>query len=107
MAETVIGKGIVIDGEIMGSEPVIVEGVVKGRIALDSTVIVASGGVVEADLDSDDVEISGQVTGNVTARGLAELKSDSRMVGDIRAPRILISDGAGFKGHIDMDVVDR
>ncbi len=107
MTETIIGKGIVIDGEIMGSEPVIVEGMVKGRIALDSTIVVAQGGIVEADLDSDDVEISGQVTGNVTARGLAELKGDSRMVGDIRAPRILISDGAGFKGHIDMDVVDR
>jgi cytoskeletal protein CcmA (bactofilin family) len=104
MAETVIGKGIVIDGEISGDEPIVVEGSVKGRIALESTVVVASGGVVEADVESDDIEISGQVTGNVSARDRAEIKSEGRMVGDIRAPRILIADGAGFKGHIDMDV---
>lgn len=104
MAETVIGKGIVIDGEISGDEPVVVEGTVKGRISLDSTVVVANGGIVEADVHSDHVEISGQVTGNVTARERAEIKNDGRMVGDIKAPRILIADGAGFKGHIDMDV---
>lgn len=104
MAETVIGKGIVVDGEISGDEPIVVEGSVKGRIALDSTVVVANGGVVEADVESDDIEISGQVTGNVSARDRAEIKSEGRMVGDIKAPRILIADGAGFKGHIDMDV---
>ena len=104
MADTVIGKGIVIDGEISGEAPIVVEGTVKGRIALDSTVVVADGGVVEADVESDEVEINGQVTGNVTARERAEIKTDGRMVGDIKAPRILIADGAGFKGHIDMDV---
>lgn len=104
MAETVIGKGIVIDGEISGDEPVVVEGTVKGRISLNSTVVVASGGLVEADVHSDEVEVSGQVTGNITARERAEIKTDGRMIGDIKAPRILIADGAGFKGHIDMDV---
>lgn len=104
MADTVIGKGIVIDGEISGTAPVLVEGTVKGRISLDSTVVVAESGVVEADVESDEIEVNGQVTGNITARERAEIKSDGRMVGDIKAPRILIADGAGFKGHIDMDV---
>lgn len=104
MADTLIGKGIVVDGEITGTAPVTVEGTVKGRIDLDSTVIVAPSGLVEADVLSDEVEINGQVTGNVTARERAEIKTDGRMIGDIKAPRILIADGAGFKGHIDMDV---
>lgn len=104
MADTVIGKGIVIDGEISGEAPVTIEGTVKGRIALDSTVIVAESGIVEADVESDDIEVNGQVTGNITARERAEIKTEGRMIGDIKAPRILIADGAGFKGHIDMDV---
>ena len=104
MADTVIGKGIVVDGEISGNAPVIIEGTVKGRIDLESTVIVAASGLVEADVLSDEVEVNGQVTGNITARDRAEIKSDGRMIGDIKAPRILIADGAGFKGHIDMDV---
>lgn len=104
MADTLIGKGIVVDGEITGTAPLVVEGIVKGRIDLDATVIVAASGLVEADVMGDNVEINGQVTGNVTARDRAEIKGDGRMVGDIKAPRILIADGAGFKGHIDMDV---
>lgn len=104
MADTVISKGILIDGELTGSEPVFVEGVVKGRIDLDSSVTIGPSGLVEADIYGDEVEINGQVTGSVTARDRAEIKTDGRMVGDIKAPRILIADGAGFKGRIDMDV---
>lgn len=104
MGQTVIGSGIVVDGEISGDEQVVVEGTVKGKISLESTLIVASGGVVEADVESDEIEVSGHMTGNISARERAEIKSDGRMIGDIKSPRILIADGAGFKGHIDMDV---
>lgn len=104
MADTVIGSGIVIDGEISGDAPVVVEGTVKGRIALDAMVSVAEEGVVEADIDSAEVEISGSVTGNIAAGDRVEIRPEGRVVGDIRSPRILIADGASFKGHIDMDV---
>lgn len=104
MADTVIGRTIVIDGEITGEAPVVVEGTVKGRIALDDRVTVAGEGVVEADIESEDVDIAGSVTGNINARNRVEIRAEGRMVGDVRAPRILIEDGANFKGHIDMDV---
>ncbi len=104
MANTIIGSTIVIDGEITGSEALIIQGTVKGRIALKESLYVDGSGVVEADIETENVEISGAVTGNITASERVELKSDGRMVGDIRSPRILIADGATFKGHIDMDV---
>lgn len=104
MADTIIGEGIVIDGEISGDAPVTVNGTVKGRIALGSTVHVSQQGTVEADIETADVEISGAVTGNITAGERVEIKAEGRMVGDIKSPRILIADGASFKGHIDMDV---
>lgn len=104
MADTVIGPGITIDGEISGSDPVVVEGTVKGRIDTESTVTVAEEGVVEADVDTNDVAISGQVTGNIVAAERVEIAAVGRMIGDVKAPRILIADGANFKGHIDMDV---
>ncbi|QED26524.1 polymer-forming cytoskeletal protein [Microvenator marinus] len=104
MAETVISNGITIDGEISGNEPVTVEGVVKGKISLESSLHVANGGVVEADVVSQNIEVSGQVTGNLTASERVHIASEGRMVGDVKSPRILIADGAAFKGHIDMDV---
>lgn len=104
MADTIIGANITIDGEITGTEPIVVEGTVKGRIATEALVTIAAHGVVEADVHTPHVAISGQVTGNIVATEKVEITTEGKMVGDIKSPRILIADGAGFKGHIDMDV---
>jgi cytoskeletal protein CcmA (bactofilin family) len=104
MANTVIGSSIVIDGEISGDEDLIIQGTVKGKISLKESLIVEKSGVVEADIETQNVEIGGQVTGNIAATDKVELKSDCRVIGDIKAPRILIADGASFKGNVDMEV---
>jgi len=104
MANTIIGSSIVIDGEISGEEDLVVQGTVKGKIVLKQNLLVESSGVVEADIQTANVTISGQVTGNIVAGERVELRTDGRMVGDIKAPRILIADGATFKGNVDMDV---
>lgn len=106
-AHTVIGSSIVIDGEISGDEDLVIQGTVKGRISLKESLYVEGSGVIEADIETANVEVSGHVTGNVSASDKVELMADCRMVGDIRAPRLLIADGAAFKGNIDMDVEPR
>ncbi len=103
-AHTVIGSSIVIDGEISGDEDLVIQGTVKGKISLKESLYVEGSGVIEADIDTANVEVSGQVTGNIAASDKVELKTDCKVVGDIRAPRILIADGATFKGNVDMEV---
>ena len=104
MANTVIGSSIVIDGEISGDEDLIIQGTVKGRILLKENLYVEQDGVVEADIETRNIEVSGQVTGNISATEKVEISAGGRTVGDIKAPRILIADGAIFKGNVDMDV---
>jgi cytoskeletal protein CcmA (bactofilin family) len=104
MAETKITKGITIDGEIQAQEPVTIEGLVKGRIATSELVTVATGGVVEANVETTQIQIHGTFTGDIAAKERVEISPSGKMTGDVRAPRILIADGANFKGHIDMDV---
>ena len=104
MANTIIGSSIVIDGEISGEEDLIIRGTVKGRIILRENLIVEETGVVEADIETQNVTVSGQVTGNIVAVERVEISAGGRMVGDLKAPRILIADGAAFKGNVDMDV---
>ncbi len=104
MANTVIGSSIVIDGEISGEESLTVLGTIKGKIAVAQGLIVENGATVEANIESQSLSISGKVTGNVTARERVEVRADGKMVGDIKAPRIVIADGASFKGNVDMDV---
>ncbi|ABF92433.1 MULTISPECIES: bactofilin BacO [Myxococcus] len=107
MANTVIGSSIVIDGEISGDEDLVIQGTVKGKISLKESLYVEGSGVVEADIETQNVEIAGRVTGNIVASDKVELKTDCRVVGDIKAPRILIADGASFKGNVDMDMKER
>jgi cytoskeletal protein CcmA (bactofilin family) len=103
MANTVIGSTIVIDGEITGDEDLVVRGTVKGRVSLRENIFVEDTGVLEANVETATITVHGRVTGDIHATERAELKSNCRVVGDIRSPRVLIADGASFKGTVDMD----
>src|SRR5438874_12779525 len=46
------------------------------------------------------------VVGHIHATDSVELTREGRMVGDIRAPRVIIVDGASFRGRIDMGEVE-
>jgi len=103
MANTVIGSTIVIDGEISGDEDLVVLGTVKGRISLRENILVEQSGVVEASIETATITVNGSITGDIRATERVELSANCQVVGDIRAPRILIADGAAFKGNVDMD----
>jgi len=103
MAETIIGPSVQIEGDIVGSDALTVLGTVRGgRIQVKEGVVVVASGRIEGDVESAAVEIAGVVQGNVAATDKVELKSGGKLLGDVKAPRILIADGASFKGNINM-----
>lgn len=99
---TVIGEGIHVHGRITGEEDLRVEGRVEGSISLTETVHVAESGVVVATIQARDVVVSGVVVGNVSATNAVHLNPGAKLVGDIDAPRLIISDGAAFRGNVAM-----
>jgi cytoskeletal protein CcmA (bactofilin family) len=103
MASTVIGSSIVIDGEVTGDEDIVVLGTIKGRISISEALQVEGPGVIEATVEAASITVSGSVTGDMHANERIELRGESRVVGDVRAPRIFIADGASFKGSVDME----
>jgi cytoskeletal protein CcmA (bactofilin family) len=104
VAGTIIGSGITIEGEITSDEEVIVAGTVRGKLNVDGGLTIEGGAVVEADIGASSIALSGSVTGNVTASDRVDLLSGGRLVGDVKAARLTIADGASFKGNVDMDV---
>ena len=106
-AQTIIGKTVTIKGEILGSEQLVVEGRVEGRIMIDTTVLIRESGLVKADVDANDINIAGGVVGNIAVKDKIEIVSGGYVLGDIRTPRLIINDGASVKGTIDMDVKPR
>lgn len=100
---TVIGPRLHVNGRIDGEEDLRVEGRVEGSITLSETLHVAEGGIVAAKVTARDVVVSGVVVGNVTATNSVTLNPGAKLVGDISAPRLIIADGAAFRGNVAMN----
>ncbi len=101
--ETVIGRGITVKGELFGEEDVKIEGRVEGKIQLTKNLLVGQTGVIEADVEAENINIGGTVTGNLVAQNRVEIVASGKMTGDIKAPRVVVAEGAHFKGNVDMD----
>jgi cytoskeletal protein CcmA (bactofilin family) len=102
---TVIGQSMVINGKVTGDEDLTVRGRVEGELALTHTLIVEPSGVLKANATVKNAIISGVVVGNVDAVESVELTREGRMVGDIHAPRVILVEGASFRGRIEMGEV--
>jgi cytoskeletal protein CcmA (bactofilin family) len=103
---TIIGESILISGSLNGDEDLTVRGQVEGTLTLTKTLLVETTGRVKAEVQVRNCVIAGVVVGNVTATESVEITKEGRMVGDITAPRVIIVDGASFRGRIDMGEVD-
>ncbi|MBZ4414129.1 bactofilin BacP [Myxococcus sp. MISCRS1] len=103
---TVVGPSILISGRLTGDEDLTVRGRVEGELTLSRTLIVEPSGVVKANVAVKNAIVSGVVVGNINATESVELTREGRMVGDIHAPRVIIVDGASFRGRVDMGDVE-
>jgi cytoskeletal protein CcmA (bactofilin family) len=98
-----IGKSVLIKGELSGSEDLYVDGEVEGSIELhDQCLIVGPNGRIRANVHARDITVHGKVDGNLAGSERVELKKSAVLLGDIKTQRIVIEDGAYFKGGIEI-----
>jgi len=101
--QATIGKGLVIKGEISGSESLFIDGKVEGTVNLPGNrVTVGRNGQVAANITAREIVVLGKVRGNVTATDRVDIRAEGSLSGDVAAARISIEDGAFFKGGIDI-----
>ena len=98
-----IGKAVKIVGQIFSKEDLFVDGDLEGTVeALEHKLTIGPNGTVHAGIKAREVVALGTIQGNVEAAERIEIRKDARLVGDIRTARIIIEDGAYFKGSIDI-----
>lgn len=102
--KTVLGPTLEIEGEIEGDEDLVIQGRIQGRIISKKDLTVDNSGKVEASITTKNLAVSGMLVGNVNASERVEVRKEGKMIGDIKAPRVVIADGAKFKGNIEMGV---
>ncbi|MBW1996133.1 MAG: polymer-forming cytoskeletal protein, partial [Deltaproteobacteria bacterium] len=102
--KTVIGQHISVEGVVRGKENLVIEGSMKGSIELEKhQVTVGSKGQVEAEIQADNVIISGRLVGNIQAHGKVEITKEADFSGEIKAKRISVEDGAYLKAVIELE----
>lgn len=102
-AKATIGPSITIDGDVTGSEDLLVQGRITGSITLnDHAVGIGTEGDVNADVIGRLITVEGRVEGDLTAQEQIVLRGTAKVKGDIKAPRVVLEDGATFRGLVDM-----
>jgi cytoskeletal protein CcmA (bactofilin family) len=99
-----IGAGLRIKGELSGNEDLLVEGTVEGPIRLaDHKLTIGLSGKLTSDVIAREIIVHGSVNGNLRATERIEIMKNGSVFGDLTTARILIEDGATFKGSIEID----
>lgn len=102
-AKATIGPSITIDGDVTGSEDLLIQGRITGSVTLDDHAVgVGTEGRVNADIVGRLITVEGHVEGDLTAQEQIVLRGTAKVKGDIKAPRVVLEDGATFRGLVDM-----
>ena len=98
-----IGKSVVVKGALSASEDMTIDGLVEGTVELRQNVLtIAPNGKIMAKILAKSVVVLGHVHGNITAVEKIDIRDSGSVDGDLIAPRVAISEGAHFRGSIDM-----
>ncbi len=98
-----IGKLLKVKGEISGNEDLYIDGEIEGTVELEqNSLTVGPNGKVHADVTARSITILGRVQGNVRAGERIEIRKTGSLEGDLVTARIVIEDGAVFRGSIDI-----
>ncbi len=98
--KTVINAQTVIKGEITFAGPAVVCGRIEGQIRAQDELEITAEGSVEGDIVGAIVDIQGTVKGNVTASQTTRLGAHAKLIGELRAANLAISEGATFVGKV-------
>jgi len=100
-----IGSSMRIEGELTGHEDLIIDGTVQGTIVVTGhQLTIGEHGQVTAEIhDAGTVIVHGRLVGNISAEHKIEIGATGSILGNIRAPRVVLAEGARLKGSVDMD----
>ena len=98
-----IGKAVKVVGQIYSKEDLFVDGDLEGTVeAMEHKLTIGPNGTVHAGVKAREVVVLGTIQGDVEATDKIEIRKDAKLVGNIKTARIIIEDGAYFKGSIDI-----
>jgi cytoskeletal protein CcmA (bactofilin family) len=97
-----IGKAVRVEGRVISSEDLTIDGEVEGSIELGGhSLTIGPEATIKANLLARSVTISGAVIGNVMAVEKVDLLATGSIAGDITTPRFAMAEGATVTGRVE------
>lgn len=101
-AAALVGKSLVVTGQIAGKEDLVIDGRLDGDVDLpENRLTIGPTGQVQGRLKAREIVVHGTVQGNLEASERVEIKKNARVIGDLKAQRPVIEDEAYFKGNVE------
>lgn len=104
MIDTIIGQSTLIQGTIVATDTMRIDGRVNGKVKSECDVIVGESGNVDGDIEAVDVLVAGMVSGSLHIRERLEITPTGKIRGDIFTKTLVVDEGASFKGNCSMDL---
>jgi cytoskeletal protein CcmA (bactofilin family) len=102
-AKAVLGKNVVIQGQIRSREDLTIEGEVDGTIEmLAHRLTIATDGRVRANVKAREIEVLGSIQGKIEAVEKVYIRKSAQFIGDIHSAGIIIEDGGYIKGNVEL-----
>jgi len=98
-----LSKDVEIKGSVKFVNEFVFDGNLQGEIfSVDGILTVGENANVRGEVKSKTVIVKGKVHGNITVQERCELHSHSQLIGDLKATRLVIEEGATFVGKSEV-----
>jgi cytoskeletal protein CcmA (bactofilin family) len=104
-AASLISAGTTLTGDLNSNSDLRIDGTLVGNIISTAKVIIGANGIVQGDINGQQADILGKVTGSVKVKELLQLKGSSMVKGNIHAGKLQVEPTATFNGECHMNVV--
>ncbi|GAC1373118.1 MAG: hypothetical protein NVSMB39_7400 [Candidatus Saccharimonadales bacterium] len=105
-AETIIGAGVVIHGDLLSEADIIIDGTVEGTISSHGDLSIGVNARIKANVTAGNITVSGRLNGNITATGEAVIRETGQVEGDITSSGLSIIPGGVFVGSSHMKIIE-
>ncbi|MCA9577252.1 MAG: polymer-forming cytoskeletal protein [Polyangiales bacterium] len=99
---SLIPGGVTVEGELSGKGDLVILGRVLGDIRVDGLLIIEEGGAVRGEVRASSVVVRGALAGNAVGQESVRVEGSAQVIGDLRAPRVKVADGARVKGRVQI-----
>lgn len=101
--KSLIGQDAVFEGTLRAKETTRVDGLIKGDIRIEETLILGISGKVVGNVNASTIMVGGQVEGDLHAKEKIIISATGKVNGNLHTKKLIVDENAVFHGQCFMN----